>query len=195
MPAINEDSNLKQRTILQEGEDNRRPLIPGWILNLDYLLTGVIFAVLVLVTAWGVIRRYALGDPISWLEEVQLMLFVSVIYLGAGSAFRSYSHIGIEFLVDRFTGTPRKILEAIISVIVVVVLVYFVFRGFDVVQMMAWGNRTSNILNIPYALTYAVLPIGCGWMIINFLLVRYFGAGDREDTGEAAASAKEVADK
>lgn len=165
--------------------------VPAWVLNADYAITGVMFALLVLVTAWGVVRRYALGDPISWLEEVQLMLFVNIVFLGAGSAFRTASHIGIEFVVDRFHGTVRRTLETLISIIVVVVLIYFAFRGYDLVDMSATGQRTSNILNIPYALVYASLPVGFIWMAVNYVLVTWFGAGERSELDEILAEAAE----
>lgn len=196
-PAVGSEQNKPVTSVVGPAADElpfgakpgRHLKVPSWILNADYAITGVMFAFLVLVTAWGVVRRYVMGDPISWLEEVQLMLFVNIVYLGAGSAFRSGAHIGIEFLVDRFHGTLRRVLETLISVIVVVVLIYFAFRGYDLVDMSASGQRTSNILNIPYALVYASLPIGFIWMAVNYVLVTWFGAGEQSELDELLAEA------
>lgn len=158
--------------------------IPPALLNWDYALTGAMFVVLTAITFWGVIRRYALHAPLTWLEEAQLMLFVGIIYLGAGAAFRSGSHIAIEFVVDRFPPTARRIAETVISVIVVVTLIYFMLRGIEVVSLMLQTSRATNILKVPYALIYAALPVGCVLMIVNYLLTTYFGVTEEDPMEE-----------
>ncbi|NLH70309.1 MAG: TRAP transporter small permease [Brooklawnia sp.] len=161
-----------------------KPLkIPKAVLNLDYVITGAMFVVLVVVTFFGVIFRYALGDPFAWLEEVQLMLFVGITYLGGGAAFRAGAHVAIEFVVEKLPRAAQKVAGIVISAIVIGTLIYFMLRGIDVVQLMAQTSRSTNILEVPYALIYSALPVGCALMIINYILATYFGV--REDHSAA----------
>lgn len=140
------------------------------LLNLDYLVTGLIFIILVVLTFLGVIKRYFLNDPFIWLEEVQLMFFVWITYLGAGIAFRTGSHVAIEFIVDKLPMAIRKVTEIIIAIIVLMILGYFMVRGFELLNQLMETNRSTNIFNIPYSLIYSALPIGCILMIINYII-------------------------
>ena len=74
--------------------------------NLDMVFAGVLMVGLIVLTFVGVIRRYFLRDPITWMEEVQMLLFLWVVFLGGSAAFRTGSHIAIEIVVDAL---PKKI--------------------------------------------------------------------------------------
>ena len=57
--------------------------------NLDMVFAGVLMVGLIVLTFVGVIRRYFLRDPITWMEEVQMLLFLWVVFLGGSAAFRT----------------------------------------------------------------------------------------------------------
>mgnify|MGYP003247814995 FL=1 len=63
--------------------------------NLDVYVSAVCLCVLVAITSLGVVFRYILGAPFTWLEEVQLALLVWIGFLSGGAAFRSGAHIAI----------------------------------------------------------------------------------------------------
>ena len=58
----------------------------NYLLNLDFVISGVAFLLLLAVTFVGVIMRYVFNDPLIWQEEAQLVLIVWVVYfvLAAG---------------------------------------------------------------------------------------------------------------
>ncbi|SMP40377.1 TRAP-type C4-dicarboxylate transport system, small permease component [Anoxynatronum buryatiense] len=145
----------------------------NYLLNLDLVLTGATFLVLVTITFAGVIMRYFVNRPLVWLEEVQLMCFVWIVFFGAGAAFRTGSHVAIDMVVDRFPQQLRKITEILIYIAVIIVLCYFMVQGWSLVQQMGQTNRLTNIFKIPYTLIYAAFPIGCVLMIINYSIATY----------------------
>lgn len=145
------------------------------VLRADIWITGTFFVILTLVTFFGVIMRYFFNDPFVWLEEVQLALFLGVVYLGGGSAFRHGSHVAIDFLVDLFPAALRRVAEIFVHVVVVGVLAYFAFQGAQMAGGMAETARATNILKIPSVLIYAMVPVGLVWAIINYLYVVFFG--------------------
>lgn len=55
--------------------------------NLDMVFAGVLMVGLIVLTFVGVIRRYFLRDPITWMEEVQMLLFLWVVFLGGVPRF------------------------------------------------------------------------------------------------------------
>ena len=56
--------------------------IKNIILNLDLYIAGLSFAVIVLVTFCGVLMRYVFHNPFVWEEEVQVGLFLWVVFFG-----------------------------------------------------------------------------------------------------------------
>lgn len=162
----------------QEGAAAGRPRPPGWLRHLlraDIWLTGAIFVALTVVTFLGVVMRYFLNDPFIWLEEVQLALFLSMIYLGGGSAFRHGGHVAIDFLVNTFPKPVARVAEYVVHVVVVGVLGYFAWYGLQQAASMAAISRSTNILNIPAVLIYGAVPVGLLWAIINYLYTTVFG--------------------
>lgn len=159
-----------------DGVVQRQP--PVWlrrVLRADIWITGSFFVALTVITFLGVLMRYFFNNPFVWLEEVQLALFLGVVYLGGGSAFRHGSHVAIDFLVERFPRSLRKAVELFVVVVVVGVLAYFAWQGAQLAAGMAEAGRATNILRIPSVLIYAMVPIGLVWTMINFLFTVLFG--------------------
>lgn len=168
---------------MSEATAERRTM-PTWlkrVLNLDYILTATIFVVLVIITFLGVISRYFLGEPFTWLEELQLALFLALIYLGGGAAFRTGGHVAIDVLVDRFSLRAQRVTKWIVAAVVSLILGFFAWQGIGLVANLAAVDRTTNILDIPAPLIYSVVPVGMIWMIINYLVSEYFGTEDDEE--------------
>ena len=74
--------------------------------NLDLYFMVILLACLIVLTVGGVLKRYILRNPISWLEEIQALLFMWITFIGGSAAFRYASHVSIEILVDSL---PKKI--------------------------------------------------------------------------------------
>lgn len=152
-------------------EETRRrpPALLYKALRSDIWLTGTMFVVLTTVTFLGVIMRYFINRPFTWLEEMQIALFLGVVYLGGGAAFRHGSHVAIDFLVDRLPAAVQRIVLICVHVIVVGVLAYFAFQSAGLAATMAKTGRVTSILRIPSVIIYAMIPIGLVWTIINYL--------------------------
>lgn len=154
----------------------RRP--PAWLrttVRSDIWLTGTMFVVLTGITFVGVIMRYFIHRPFTWLEELQLALFLGVVYLGGAAAFRHGSHVAIDFLVERFPAAVQRIILIGVHVIVVGVLGYFAIQGAGLAATMAQTGRVTSILRIPSVLIYSMIPIGLFWTIINYLITVVYG--------------------
>lgn len=165
-------------TTVGPGAAAERPHPPSWLRHLlraDIWLTGALFVALTTVTFLGVVMRYFFNDPFIWLEEVQLALFLAMIYLGGGSAFRHGGHVAIDFLVNTFPKPVAKVVSYAVHVIVVGVLAYFAWYGAEQAASMAAISRDTNILKIPAALIYGTVPVGLVWAIINYLYTVVFG--------------------
>ncbi|HZK70723.1 MAG TPA: TRAP transporter small permease [Clostridia bacterium] len=147
------------------------------LVNLDLIFTGITLVALVLLTFAGVIMRYFFNDPIMWQEEIQITCILWVVFLSTGAVFRTVGHVSIEIFVDMMPKKIARIIELLGYLVVMVVLIYTMLRGFGLVQQLFETERSTNILHVPYGLLYLSLPIGCILMIINYTAItlkKYF---------------------
>jgi TRAP-type C4-dicarboxylate transport system permease small subunit len=137
------------------------------------IVSGVSAAVLVLLTAAGVFMRYVVNSPFTWLEEVQMILFVWSAFFGASVAFRCGGHIAIEILADMLPRAVQAVLERVVFALVVLALVYMMYlqteRGFALIRT----GRSTSILNIPQYLTYFGVSLACFLMTVHLIIGRF----------------------
>ncbi len=135
--------------------------------NLDLVLAGIAFTILVAVTFGGVIFRYLLSSPIMWAEEVQLWCFLWITFLGAGAAFRHGSHVAVEIVFDILPKNVQKVLTVVNYLIVMGILLYVCVLGFDLLALMTKIHKTTAILRVPMWFINSIVPVGCVLMMIS----------------------------
>ncbi|MDR1249736.1 MAG: TRAP transporter small permease [Treponema sp.] len=141
--------------------------------DLDFYIAGTVLAALILFTFFGVIMRYFINRPVIWGEEFQLFCIIIIVFFGAGAGFRTGSHVAIDFVVDLFPRKAQRVFEVIIYVITMLVFIYFALQSAVFVRQMYATKRSTDILNIPYFLTYSAFPLGCVLMMVNYTVVVY----------------------
>jgi len=160
----------------------------GLLANLDIAIASVTLAILIVLTFLGVIWRYILGAPFTWLEEVQLACLVWIVFAAGGAAFRTGNHVAIEMVVDLMPKKMQRVMTVLISIVVVAVLGYLFYETIGFLQMFARSGRSTSMLNIPYTLIYGIALLSYVDMIVS-----YFWALKNEIKSEAkeAASSNE----
>jgi len=152
------------------------------IIHLDVHIASVSMAILVGVTFLGVIMRYVVGKPFGWIEEIQAFLIVWVVFLGAGSAYRTGNHARIEFLYDKCNPTLKKILDLVISVIATIVIGFFLYASIKYIGLFIKTGRKTSVLQISYVAIYSVVPISCILQFLNFYVVEVFHKWDEKES-------------
>lgn len=136
--------------------------------NLDIVVAAAVLAILVVLTFLGVIWRYVLSAPFTWLEEVQMACMVWIVFAAGGAAFRTGNHVAIEMVVDLMPKKLQKIVEILISIVVVAVIGYLFWQSIGFIQMFIKSGRSTSMLKIPYWLIYGIAPISFILMIISY---------------------------
>ena len=150
---------------------NKRYLRILW--NIDFFISGLCIMTLVLITMTGVIARYVLNSPFTWLEEVQFILTVQAAFWGASVAFKKGGHIAIEVFVESFPKKIQQIAEIIIAAIVFITLFFIVKQQINRSISLYISGRKTYILNFPAFLNYAIVSLACISMIIHFAIFNY----------------------
>ena len=130
-----------------------------------YVVAGGSFLVMVVLTCWQVLARYALGNPSTWSEEMVSYLFAWASLFGASLVTGERGHMNIPILVERMQPKSRLFFsvfgECIAFLFSAIILVY----GGVKISSLAMGQMTSS-LGVAVGVFYIVLPL-CG--ILNML--------------------------
>lgn len=145
--------------------------IINWILKLDSVIAGVALVALISVTFFGVFARYLFDSPFVWLEEVQMLLILWAVFLGASVAVRNKSHVSIEFIVESFPKVAQKFIDVIILFIIAYVMFFVAKNSMAFIEQYAKSGRVTNLLHIPLKYKYMACPIGCGLIVINYIFL------------------------
>ena len=138
--------------------------------SLDIYAAIVIMLVLLAITVTNVFMRYVMRSPITWVDELQLFLFLWVVYLSAGAAFRYSSHVAIEIVVDSLKGNVRKAAEFLAFICSLVILIYLMYQSNRYYLQLVSTNKIATLLRISYKYVYAVVPIGNALMVVSMII-------------------------
>jgi TRAP-type C4-dicarboxylate transport system permease small subunit len=140
---------------------------------LEWIL-ALLLGVMVLDVFWGVITRYILDSQSSWTDELARFLLIWLSILGAAYASGKKLHIAIDLLPQYLNERNQKILDIVITVIVLLFgIAVFLVGGLRYVYISFALGQTSPALNLPIGFVYMVLPIS-GLCIMYYKLLDLF---------------------
>lgn len=142
--------------------------------NLDIIVAGAALIVLIVLTFAGVVMRYIVGQPFTWLEEVQLFCMVWIVFAAGGAAFRTKSHVAIEMVVEMFPEKIQKAMEYAVDVIVLLVVGFLFYCSIRFLNVFVANGRTTSMLGIPMQIQYGIAPVSYILMIVSYFSSRYF---------------------
>ena len=165
-------------------EENKFSL-KSCLANLDLMIAGTVLAILIVLTFAGVIWRYFLGKPFTWLEEVQTACMVWIVFSAAGAAFRMGNHVAIEMIVDLMPRALQRVMTILISVVVVAVLGYLFDKTIGFIQIFLRSGRATSMMKIPFWLIYGIAIPAYIDMIVSYFYSIWKGV--KSEAKEAAS--------
>jgi TRAP-type C4-dicarboxylate transport system permease small subunit len=129
-----------------------------------WVSTVVIFAILVINT----VLRYVTGASLQWANEVPELLFPWLVMSGVVLAAQQGAHITTSFLMDKITGSSRRVGAALGWLVVCglyATLTLATWRMLDIVH-----DEKSPILQIPGSVTYACVMTGMALLAVLALI-------------------------
>jgi TRAP-type C4-dicarboxylate transport system permease small subunit len=136
--------------------------------NLDDWIANTCTFVIVVVTVIAVFMRYVLNDPLQWVEEVLIALYIWAIMLGAASAMKHRGHVSIDALVTALPKRAQRYIQHFNDVVGIVVLSTFGYLGCELA--MAAQDKITPILGIKYIYVDFAVPVGAFWMALYLLI-------------------------
>lgn len=128
---------------------------------------AVLVALLAAVVFLQVFNRFVLKTPLAWSEDLAMLLFQWVAFLGAAVGVKRMRHFGIELVVRALPDQIRHRVELAVPLIMGIVAVTMISEGIKLVAL----NRTRIYSTMDLSYTWAFLPIPVsGALIIAYLL-------------------------
>jgi len=124
---------------------------------------------LLAVVVYGVVLRYIFNDAPPYVEQVALLLVISVAMFGASAGVRDAGHIGLDSLVAVLPEKARFWCEAVVYVLTVVFAVTLFAGGAE----MAVSTRDSTIPTLGLSEAVRYVPILIAGILIGLFSIEH----------------------
>lgn len=126
---------------------------------------GALCVVVVMVSS--VFMRYIMHDPLQWVEELLIAVFIWLIMLGSVSAMRVRGHVSIDAFTSLMPGAMQRAIAVFVDMVSIVSLITLGWLGLEL--SLEAGDKITPILMISYTYIDLALPVGCFWMAFYVL--------------------------
>jgi len=135
--------------------------LSNWVLR----LASVCLAALGLVVIYGVVMRYAFNDAPAYVEQVALLLVISVAMFGAAAGVHDVGHIGLDSAVKLLPAKGQFICHVLVELLTITFALVLLWGC----EHMATSTRHDTIptLGISEAFRY-LPPVIAGVLIVLF---------------------------
>ena len=138
--------------------------------NIEEGFLGYTLLAMVFFCFLQVILRYIFGRSLGWMEELLRYLMILMTFVGAGVGVRYGAHFAVETIFKITPDRYSHALKMITDLICFSCCALFSYFGFVFVLKSRMMSQTSPTLLIPMYIPYLIIPIGCLFMAIGFLL-------------------------
>ena len=147
------------------------------------IVCGVVLIAFTSLVLYSIIARYFFNAPPMWGEDIPKLLFVWMSFIGAGFAYLFGFNIRMTGIIDRVPRQPRRVIEFLMHLAIVVMLCVILWYSLPVLKLSA--RHTVLSTGLPDILTYLPLPLGCLLLMANEIvrLVRIARGGIDDTSG------------
>ncbi len=112
--------------------------------------TSTLFIVVVAITAYEVVMRYALGAPTLWAHELAVALAATCFVIGGPIVHQRRQHITISIVYDRMPPRAQRVARALASLLTLAFCVLLTYAAFKfAMPALRTGETTGTAINWP----------------------------------------------
>ena len=128
------------------------------------VLTGVSLVVLTVIFGWLVFGRYVLNATPTWVEQVSLLLVMTIAFLGAAVGVHENTHLSVTLLRTSVPRMVKTVLIVITDLLLAGLGGFMVWYGGQL-TIFKWGSQIP-LINVPEGLRSLPLTIGGGLILL-----------------------------
>jgi len=153
-----------------------------WIDNIEVFLSISILGSIVVIMGSQVIMRYIFNSPLTWAEELSLLLLIYLSFISADIAYRKKSHIAIDYFTKAIFLKSEEIIEKIIYLFIFIFLITIFFKSIILVKVQS-EHIIAAIL--PLSKSFWILPVTFTFLSMALTTIYFiiFGALYNKEEG------------
>ena len=133
-----------------------------WLAHLNARLSALVLVIarlclagLGIVVLYGVVMRYAFNDEPPYVEQLALLLVISVSMFGAAAVAHDAGHIGLDSLVDRLPPGVRNAIARLVALSTLLFAGVILYGAFE----MARSTHDNRIPTLGISEAWRYLPL------------------------------------
>ena len=133
-----------------------------WLAHLNARLSALVLVIarlclagLGIVVLYGVVMRYAFNNEPPYVEQLALLLVISVSMFGAAAVAHDAGHIGLDSLVDRLPRVVRNWIARLVALSTLLFAVVILYGAFE----MARSTHDNLIPTLGISEAWRYLPL------------------------------------
>lgn len=138
--------------------------ISGLVLKIEEIFAGVLLC-LISVLVFGSAVARTVGFPINWAQDIALLAFGWLTFMGADVVAKSGKLINIDMFTTHLPKFVQKVIGIIFDVLMLIFLLILIVYGFILVSQ-SW-SRMFNTLKLSYAWCTLAVPVGSFLLFIT----------------------------
>ena len=134
----------------------------NWLAHLNARLTAIVLVVarlclagLGMVVMYGVIMRYAFNNEPPYVEQLALLLVISVSMFGAAAVAHDAGHIGLDSVVNRFPPVVRHWIARLVALSTLTFALVILYGAWE----MAKSTHDNLIPTLGISEAWRYLPL------------------------------------
>lgn len=155
------------------------PPVRKFLSNIVEGVAALLVVALAVVVFLQVFNRFVLKAPLAWSEDLAMLLFQWVSFLGAAIGVKRMRHFGIELVVKKFPETIRHKIELLVPFIIGMVAFTMITEGLKLIDVNRY--RIYSSMDLSYVWTFLAIPVS-GGLILLYLIgheVRRWRTGEK----------------
>lgn len=137
--------------------------------NIEEIVGASLFVVMFGILVAQIVARQLFNSPLTWSEELSILLFVYIGMLGVSIGIKYEQHVFIDFFYNKLPPKPLKVVFTIIQAIVFVSIAAMIYLGYKLFMRKLIFNFIA--IKISYGWMYAALPVIGTLMMYRFITV------------------------
>ena len=138
--------------------------------KISRILVEIFLSILVICVLIQVVNRNTIKISLVWTEEIAILSFVWLAFLGASLALRNESHFSVQIFSDYLFSNKKKLLKVFVDLCIFFCISIIFVQGIKFALMGLERTTFSGMIKIFWL--YLSIPVSSFFMLI-YSLDRY----------------------
>lgn len=138
----------------------------------NYILMITMPLMLFFIFMATVFRYFELAS-LTWAEEASRYLMIWLAFAGISLGFKKNAHLGLSFVVDRFSEKNQKVIYFIRALLIILFGVMVCYNTFLLINTQIKNPQISPAMGIPIWWVYSSVLFGSLMIIIRTLQMAF----------------------